>query len=102
MLKTQITPREVVDFLNDLLEVDRESISKFFHKRTVVNEDLAGHPTVQVRISSNEETTIAALGLLNGLFGVDSDGWGAIYRLIEDDGYSIIKFGLVDNEMKGK
>lgn len=102
MLKQQITPREVVDFLNELLEIDRIGVSNLFNNRVPVNNDLAGHPTLQVRGNSDDPASMATLGLINGLFGVDKDGWGCIYRSLEGDSDIIIEFGLVTNNTKGK
>ena len=107
MLKQTITPKEVVDFLNELLKVDRKGISDFFDTKTVVNNDLAGHPTVQVRGHTNTDPndnvyTVAPLGVLNGMFGTDEDGWGCIYREVEENRSTIVEFGIVSDKTKGK
>lgn len=100
-IKESVTPQDVVDFLNEALDVDRQAISKVFSQRQICNEDLANHPTIQVR-SENEKYSVAAVGVLNGLFGIDEDGWGPICRTVDSASLTIAEFVLVTDETKGK
>jgi hypothetical protein len=56
----------VVDFLNSLLTVDSEAVSKIFLNRVECNKHLLNHPTVQVGLVDGSYK-VGALGLLNGL-----------------------------------
>lgn len=81
---------QLVDYLNNLLELDRGAISRLIGHRTQCNKALADHPTVQVSDTSGVYG-VGLLGILNGLFPVDNRGFGAISAIIEDDG-TVIRF----------
>jgi len=66
-----ITVDEAIAVLNRALEHDREAVSAVLLNRVPCNEALADDPTVQVSITDGGSSTLSALGLLNGLFGVD-------------------------------
>ena len=77
-----------VNTLNELLEIDRAAIEELITTRVGCNAFIAKHPTVQVREESGQEThknayTMSALGLLNGLVGIQKDGWGYIASVHE-------------------
>lgn len=80
-----------IDMLNDILEADPKAISELFTHRVSCNNELADHRTVQVR----DDNTVSALGVLNGLFGVDESGWGYIAAVCNEDGL-IVKFARAD------
>ena len=70
---------EVVAFLNDLLALDREAVEALVRHRVPCNQALTEHPTVQVGpIAENGQNHVGLLGLLNGLIGIDSSGWGYV------------------------
>jgi hypothetical protein len=96
-MKPSITIQETIDFLNSLLEVDREAISLLMAERTPCSLDLTNHPTVQCG-----DMTVAPMGIINGMFGVYEDGpkknWGAICRVVGEDGITIERFELIPNE----
>ena len=77
MIKTRVTPGGAVKLLNDCLELDRDAVDDLISQRIDCNEDLSDHPTVQVR-KIGKSYKVGTLGLLNGLFGIASDGTGAI------------------------
>ena len=73
-----------IETLNELLLLDREAIKNLLCSRVACNKLMADHPSVQV----NENTpfkkySLGALGLLNGLVGVQDDGWGYIAAVFE-------------------
>lgn len=79
MYKKSISPQEVVEFLNSLLELDREAISNLIFTRVSCNMKLAEHPTVQVlQDAVDGRNCVGWLGLLNGLFGINENGYGCI------------------------
>ena len=95
MIKDKISIEETVTFLNSLLEIDPIAITALFSIRTVCNQNLAKHNTVQVGVQGNY-CQVGMIGVFNGLFGKDSYGWGHIsadydngvirrFRLLTDD-----------------
>jgi len=88
-MKESITANDIIELLNDALKIDKEAISKIFLNRVLCNEKLANHPTIQISAINKYNSTVSALGILNGLFGTYDDGpkegWGyiaAIARLM--------------------
>lgn len=84
MIKQSVTIDETVAFLNELLALDHQAITALIKNHVTCNEQLAAHQTVQVLLGDGEYF-VEALGILNGLFGIDEDGWGAIIGVLEDD-----------------
>jgi hypothetical protein len=107
-IKKSVSPQEVVDFFNELLEIDREAISEIILGRVQCLPALAEHPTVQVgdhNIANRYEQEaehfydVGALGILNGLFGIHDEGkhrgWGTIAGLVIIETGIISKFYLI-------
>ena len=87
-----IKPKDVVDYLNELLALDRELVTKLVKQQTVCNEGVAQHPSVKVRKYNAGQYSIGLVGLLNGLF---SAKWGPIYVKMEEE--SVVEFGLTED-----
>lgn len=80
--------------LNELVGVDRKALETLIEFRVPCDEFLADHPTVQVSVSGEGEAKscqVGLLGILNGLVGVQEDGWGYITAVF-DDGHRLEKF----------
>jgi hypothetical protein len=75
----------VVDYLNELLEIDRAAIGALVDNKVPCNKLLANHPTVQVA-SKHAGCHVGLLGILNGLCGVKANGYGYIVAIFKDDG----------------
>ena len=90
--------QRVVDYLNDLRERDPAAIHALVETRTPCNEALADHPTCQVAIEGSQ-ASVGLLGVLNGLCGVDSQGWGPIAA--HYDGDLLTGFSLRDKPADG-
>jgi len=94
---------EIIDFLNDLLNMDCHAISNIINHRVPCNHSLAEHPTVQCGIGKmhgiDSDYTVGMLGILNGLCGTidngDLKGYGHITAIVDDDGM-IKKFKRTD------
>jgi len=99
MIKKNITPQQMVDFLNELLITDRRTIENLFGSRVVCNKKLAKHPTVQVMAYGTKKGfyMVGLIGLLNGMFGADKDGWGCISMDLK--GSKLTKFTLLKDRM---
>lgn len=102
MLKTNITTRECIDFLNSLLLLDAKAVNDVFSTRHTCNRPLTEHPTVQVSYNQKlQVSSVGPLGILNGLFGKVDDGkyegFGAIVALRDSASNAIFKFIHVDD-----
>lgn len=108
MINNNISVQNIVDFLNELLEIDNDMIQNICLNRIECNEKLANHLTVQVDL--NKETkkySVGLIGILNGLVGSFDEGkrkgWGCISadcKILELDGmkkYKIKKFHILKN-----
>jgi len=93
MLKKQVKPKEVIAYLNRLLKTDRLAIETLFNIRVLCNDRMAKHPTVQVGKFS-QKYAVGIIGIVNGMFGVDSNKWGCIAMDLNKSN-KIKKFRLV-------
>jgi hypothetical protein len=100
MIRQSITPQDAVDLLNEALQLDGDAMTKLVGQRVECNRALADHPTIQsghpdIFIGEDDPCEIHCVGLLgiiNGLFGIDENGYGAIAAHIDEG--KIIKFTL--------
>ena len=86
---------DLISFLNQLIEIDSYAVSALFTTRVLCNEELAEHSTVQVRQFVNDKGQgweVGILGLINGMFGVDLEGYGPITAIVNDRGSRILEF----------
>jgi hypothetical protein len=88
-----ITPEDAVELLNDALICDRDAISRLVQKRISCTHGLADHPTIQCRETQARRFSVGVLGIINGLFGVDSRGYAPITAVYDDDG-GLVEFRL--------
>lgn len=98
-IRENITPQEVVDFLNSLLQVDANAIHNLVEERVPCNEAMADHPLVQVVGGVSGMASVGFLGILNGMFGArpsddpDYPGYGIIAA--DYDKFTLIGFKLL-------
>ena len=97
---TKTTPnleavRQAVEVLNEALLNDRHAIEALFAHRVPATEALANHPTIQVLFNPIGNPTLGTLGLINGLFGVDDQGWGLIAAIVDEKNQSRIERFIV-------
>lgn len=90
-----------VNFLNQLLDVDKVWMQSLFSSQFRCNQSLSRHPTVQTTSGSIPSMTYASvLGLINGLHGVFDEGpykdHGPIQAVFE--GFALVRFERVVNE----
>ena len=81
-IKESVTLDETIELLNSLVEIDPHAMTKLISARVECNEKLADHPTVQVG-AIDDKTEVGILGVLNGIFGADEDGWGPIQVVMD-------------------
>jgi hypothetical protein len=108
-VKASITPKDMVDLLNEALGIDHRAVSLVVKYRVYCNRALLEHPTIQVAEFpadfSNTHYPVEArnevgfLGILNGAFGIfeegPNQGSGPIACEIDEDTGQIIRFLLV-------
>lgn len=92
-IKASMTVDEVIAFLNSLLAIDPEAIKNLMWHRVRCNGSMADHPSVQVSAYPDKnKPAVGLLGILNGMFGIDEEGWGQIVVMSDDKTEDIIKF----------
>jgi len=80
----QLLATELCETLNDLVRTDPEVMHALLETREVCNEAMVNHPTAQVSVQDGQFPQLGLLGILNGLVGVGSDGWGYIAGCYDD------------------
>lgn len=78
MLRVLISVADTVALLNVALAADPQALSLLVEQRVPCNDALARHPTIMVGSAADGTPLLGLLGLLNGLFGADASGFGAI------------------------
>ncbi len=73
----------IIEYLNELLELDRSAVAALVANRTPCNTALAGHPTCQV-VRQHRGYSVGLLGVLNGLCGIDERGRGLIAAYFDE------------------
>lgn len=102
--------RRMVDFFNDLLQLDRAAITDLVEQRVRCNDVFAAHPTVPVQRAQDGEggALVGLLGVLNGLCGVWNEEtapcpqlvqFGPVMAIFDDEGM-IREFVLSDERIK--
>ncbi len=82
MIKGTLTIEEAVELLNEMARLDPKATERLISQRIACNEALAKHPTVQVH-DGKGGNSVGMLGVVNGMFGVDDEGWGAVAAVYE-------------------
>jgi hypothetical protein len=106
MIQHSITPQDVVDVLNRAVRADRDAMHNLIEAHVPCNAVLADDPTIQVS-GYNEQTgeptpdrfKVGLLGVLNGLFGSDDQGWGCItanFEVLCPNGHSMVEGAVGD------
>lgn len=90
-MRNSVTLDETIEFLNELLKYDKPAIARLLQKRTSCNEDLSNHPTVQVG-GRDGTYVVGVLGILNGLFGINKNGWGEIIAVYDLETEDLVRF----------
>lgn len=92
----KISVDQVVDYLNELLQIDRCATGALVANRVPCNEAMADHKSVQT-LGVNGGYAVGLLGIINGMFGADENGYGEISYEFEIDGArtNIVRFRRV-------
>lgn len=92
MISETISVDHVIEVLNRATESDKSAILALVNTRVFCNRKLADDPTIQVRDTLDGTYLVGVLGILNGLFGVDKSGYGAIaieYEVVCPEGHVV-------------
>jgi len=84
LIKASITIEETINFLNQLVASDQNTLTRLIETRVPCSQALADHSTVQVQAYDNQPPVVGFLGILNGLFGANEEDWGAITAIFDD------------------
>jgi len=71
-----------------MFKADHEAIEKLVEMRVPCNDALVNDPACQTTFHENEvgaQPVVGLLGVLNGVFGTRSNGWGWIGANFDDD-----------------
>ena len=100
MFKDSIQPKDVINLLNELLEIDQRAVEGLFNFRIGCNKKMAEHKTVQVGcLLGGDYHVFGIIGILNGLFGTDKEGWGCIAVDLDKEN-KIKRFRLLEERIK--
>jgi hypothetical protein len=81
-----------IEVLNRIHQADPTVMPALIFQRVPCNETLADDKTVQVGLIRDPDNPdprkyeVGILGILNGIFGVDDNGYGFIYANFDDQG----------------
>lgn len=96
MINENIMVDKTIKYLNELLVLDKRAIENLFNIRAHCTRKLAEHPSVQVGKIGKNCYVVGILGILNGLFGTDENGYGPIAMNVDEG--DIKKFGRYKEE----
>lgn len=77
---------EIVDMLNGTYPFDNSVLNALVYNRVPCSEHLANHRTIQVVTKEDGTFEVGILGILNGLCGVNSEGYGPIVAIKDESG----------------
>lgn len=72
-IKESVTVGDVVEVLNRATKEDAGAIRALIENRVPCNKNLSDDPTIQV-----SDNSVGLLGIINGIFGINDEGWGTI------------------------
>jgi hypothetical protein len=99
MLKSSITAQDVCDLLNEMLFLDPKCTNALLSNRVECNSAVANHPHVQVQQFIDDKVPkVGIMGIINGLFGVRSDGMGGLCFETDKAG-SIVRFKITPRKV---
>lgn len=99
-IKESVTIEETIQLLNEFVLLDPEAMRDLLDSRVECNEAVSNHPTIQVS-ALFDSYKVGLLGVLNGLFGVASDGYGAIAAVYDATDSNLTDGILVKGRLLG-
>lgn len=82
-----------IEVLNRMLQSDPDATNKLFKHRVTCNTAISEDSDIQVGIYDYEQNTfkVGIMGVINGIIGSGSDGWGGLCMMPDED-ENIVKF----------
>lgn len=71
--RDEISAQYVVDFLNELVRLDKYALTDMMSERISVNKELKNHPTILVKELVEGVPEIGLLSIINGMFGLEGE-----------------------------
>ena len=102
--KETISVTDALVFLNHVAKLDPEFITRLCLNRTACNTAIRDHESIQAHCyddASLENPKVGMVGFLNGLFGCDRNGFGAISVIMDKDivvGFKLTDTAAFDNQ----
>lgn len=86
--KVYVSVDDAIKVLNRIHKVDSTVLPTLIHYRVPCNKQVAEDSTIQVNsyTSADGGSVVGFLGILNGIFGIQKDGWGYIMARADKDG----------------
>jgi len=93
MIRESVTINDVVLYLNELLDIDKDALSRLItEKRSRCNKALADHSTVIASDEGGGVFTVGLMGILNGLFGINEFGRGVLAARFKSERGDLVGF----------
>ena len=100
--RDEVSAQFVVEFLNQLLRLDKYALTDMMSERIVVNRDLRNHPTIQTswtgKVLPKEDgkpPEVGLLAIINGMFGMEGETF-AIEVVLDKRTDVILEFKLTE------
>ena len=71
--RDEISAQYVVDFLNELVRLDKYALTDMMSERISVNRELQNHPTVMPKELVEGVHEVGLLSVINGMFGLEGE-----------------------------
>ena len=85
-----------VNVLNRAYEADPHAMQKLVNHRVVCNKQLAEDETIQVGIREHtQDYEVGLIGIINGICGIDRDGWGHVAAIVGEDQKTVKGFKII-------
>jgi len=101
MIKESVTIDDAIDLLNKLVDLDPDCAHRLVETRQPCNAQLADHPSIQCQVRE-DQASLGLLGVVNGLFGIDSKGYGPIVACYDGDRLDYFKRFQPSEEIPSK
>ena len=100
MYRESITIEDALEVLNRATKADPQAMRELVAARMPCNAALRDDPTIQVSGSGSDDAEVGLLGIINGMFGIDEDGWGPLGAVMNNG--ALIGFERVTPEWKSR
>lgn len=79
-----------VAVLNEALKISPEAVTDLVRHHVACRDGLKDHPTIQVLLADDSKPTVGMLGLINGILGLNTEGFGQVTAVLDDDGSGLV------------